>query len=97
MRLRNCLLVLGLLVIPLNAAHADALDDNTRTECKGNRCIGSYCDQDGDATNCWQESVYQRKAGEEVHWLCTKHEHKCKWIRGPVPDSDDKWNVLKID
>ena len=90
--------VLGLLCLPLLAigtARADEIDDNTQTTCKGLRCVGSYCNQDGDATNCWQESVYQRKPGEEVHWVCTKHKHRCKWIRGPLPDSD-KLNVLQL-
>jgi hypothetical protein len=100
MRVATCLLALGLLALPqltAPARAADPLDDNAKTECKGTRCVGSYCNQDGDATNCWQESVYIRKADEEVHWACTKHHHKCSWIRGPVPDSDDKWNVLKIE
>ena len=96
MRASVYVLSLGLLVLPLGAAHAATIDDNARTECKGDRCVGSYCNQDGDATNCWQESVYRRKAGEEVHWLCTKPGHHCKWITGPLPDSD-KWNVLKIE
>ena len=90
----------GLFVLPLfamSAARADAIDDNTKTTCKDDRCVGSYCNQDGDATNCWQESVYRRKLGEEVHWVCTKHDHRCKWISGPLPDSDDKWNVIRLD
>ena len=95
------LLALGLLLLPQLAATsaraAEELDSSTRTECKGTRCVGSCCNQDGDALNCWQESVYTRKAGEEVNWVCTKHHHKCSWIHGPVPDADDKWNVLKIE
>ncbi|HTW33446.1 MAG TPA: hypothetical protein VMD53_02425 [Rhizomicrobium sp.] len=98
MRASACFFALGLLALPLaRSAHAEALDDNARTECKGTRCVGSYCDQDGDALNCWQESVYQRKAGEEVHWVCAKRHHKCSWIRGPIPDSDDKWNVIRLE
>ncbi len=64
------LLALGLLLSPLLAGAparaAEPLDSSTRTECKGTRCVGSYCNQDGDALNCWQESVYRRKGDEEV-------------------------------
>ena len=100
MRALAGVLALGLFCLPLlamNAARADAIDENTQTTCKGTRCVGSYCNQDGDATNCWKESVLQRKPGEEVHWVCTKHGHRCKWIRGPIPDSDDKWNVIRLE
>jgi hypothetical protein len=87
---------LGLFTLVQRApVRADTLDDNTRTDCRGDRCVGSYCDQDGDATNCWQESVYHRKPGELVHWLCTTHGHHCKWVSGPVPESD-KWNVMQF-
>jgi hypothetical protein len=97
MRAWACLLALGLLVLPRLAApaHAQLLDGGARTECKGTRCVGSYCNQDGDALNCWQESVYQRKADEVVHWVCFKPGHKCKWITGPVPDNPS-WSVLQL-
>jgi len=96
MRTLAFLFGLGLLALVQTApARADVLDDNAHTECRGARCVGSYCNQDGDATNCWQESVYHRKAGEEVHWLCTRRGHHCKWVLGPVPDQD-KWNVLQL-
>ena len=90
--------ILSVLILPHLAAapvQASTLDGSAQTECKGTRCVGSYCNQDGDATNCWQESVYQRKANEEVHWICYKPGHKCKWITGPVPDSA-RWNVLQL-
>jgi hypothetical protein len=99
MRALTGILALGIILLPplaTNAARADAIDDSTQTTCKGDRCVGSYCNQDGDATNCWQESVYRRKQGEEVHWVCTKPDHRCKWIRGPLPDSD-KWNVIRLE
>ena len=91
-------LILSVLFLPQLAAtpaRATMLDDSAKTECKGTRCVGSYCTQDGDATSCWQESVYQRKASEEVHYVCYKPGHHCKWITGPVPDSD-RWNVLML-
>jgi hypothetical protein len=83
------LLLLGLLV-PAAPARADqpSLDDSQRTVCHGDRCVGSSCTQDGDALNCWKESVLQRKPGEEVHWVCTKHGHRCSWLHGPMPDTD---------
>ena len=96
MRRNQLLFVLGLMILPqllAVPARADSLDQNTRTECRGNRCVGSYCSVDGDAYNCWQESVYRRKANEEVHWVCTKRGHHCSWLRGPLPD-DDAWGVI---
>jgi len=88
---------LGLLaLLQTGAAHADMIDDNTQTECRGQKCVGSYCNQDGDATNCWRESSYRRKGNEEVHYVCFKPGHRCKWITGPMPDAD-KWNVLQIE
>ena len=87
---------LGLLALMQTApARAAALDDAQKTVCKGDRCVGSTCDQDGDATNCWQESVYHRKPGEEVHWVCTLHGHHCSWLHGPLPDQA-KWNVIEL-
>ena len=53
MRVLAGALILGLLALPLGTAHAAVIDDNAKTECKGDRCVGSYCNQDGDATNCW--------------------------------------------
>ena len=97
MRVSTCLLALGFLIVPqlIAPAHAQLLDGGARTECKGTQCIGSYCTQNGDALNCRQESVYQRKAEEAVHWVCYKPSHHCKWITGPVPDSAT-WSVLQL-
>jgi hypothetical protein len=91
------LVAAAVLMLPFadTARAAADLDDAQKTECKGDRCVGSSCNADGDATNCWQESVYHRKPGEEVHWVCTKHGHRCSWLHGPLPDQD-KWNVLEF-
>jgi len=100
MRAFAFLFAAGLFVLPQLAsspARAEVMvDDNTQTECKGERCVGSYCNQDGDATNCWRESSYRRKGNEEVHYVCYKPGHHCKWIIGPMPETD-KWNVLQIE
>lgn len=72
----------------LAPARADTIDEDTQTVCHGTRCVGSYCQQDGDATNCWQESVLRRKPNEEVHWVCTRQHHRCKWVHGPMPEPD---------
>lgn len=99
MRVLAGALSLGVLLLPQLAstpARAQAmLDDGAKTECKGTRCVGSYCNQDGDALNCWKESVYQRKPDEVVHWVCYRPGHHCKWITGPVPDSY-QWNVFQL-
>lgn len=98
MRVLAGALTLGVLILPHLAAapaHASTLDGSAQTECKGTRCVGSYCNQNGDATSCWQESVYTRKPNEVVHWICYKPGHHCKWISGPVPDSY-QWNVFQL-
>jgi hypothetical protein len=96
MRMPIYVLALGLLALPqlmTMPAQAATLDGGARTACNGTSCIGSYCNQNGDG--CRQESVYQRKANEEVHWVCYVPGHKCKWITGPVPDSHS-WSVLQL-
>jgi hypothetical protein len=97
MRMPIYILALSFLVLPqlTMPAYAATLDGSARTECKGTSCVGSYCNQNGDPLSCRQESVYQRKADEEVHWVCYKPGHSCKWITGPIPDSA-RWSVLQL-
>lgn len=69
-------------------------DSNVQTECHGARCVGSRCDFDGDARNCWQDSVYYLKPGETpVRWTCT-YDNACKWVHeskaaAPFPRAHD--------
>ena len=95
MRVSAFLVTFGVLALSGAAAHADDLDKDARTVCHGSRCLGQYCSADGDAYNCWTESVYKRTGNEEVHYTCTKHGHHCQWIKGPLPDSDS-WNVIQL-
>lgn len=83
------------LVLGTAPLRADTIDPDTQTTCRGERCVGSYCENDGDAYNCWQESVHRRKGNEEVHWICTKPDHQCRWIVGAAP-YDDRWSVLHL-
>ena len=86
-------LVLGATTL---SARANSIDEDTQTECKGTRCVGSYCSQDGNSRMCWKESVLIRKPGEEVHWVCMREHHRCKWVHGPMPEGDD-WNKFTLE
>lgn len=70
----------GLLAMAVAPSGAKA---ETHTQCTGARCVGSDCTWDGDAHNCWQESVTYREPGEHIRWVCDRWDESCKWVRLP--------------
>ncbi|HTW33445.1 MAG TPA: hypothetical protein VMD53_02420 [Rhizomicrobium sp.] len=80
LKLAGAAIFAGLVALAIPSSGAQA---RTNTQCTGARCVGSDCTWDGDARNCWQESVYYREPGERVRWVCDRSDRNCTWMHVP--------------